>query len=97
MPIHRVLANKEIETDRGRVALERGPLVYCVEGIDNGGRARDIVLPDSTELVAEHRIDLLGGVTVLRARMAQAWKVADLWQFRITHGRIEAMARCACG
>jgi len=68
MPIHRVIANKEIETDRGRVALERGPLVYCIEGIDNGGRARDIVLPESTELVAEHQTDLLGGVTVLRAK-----------------------------
>ena len=32
MPIHRVLANAEIEADRGRVALERGPLVYCIEG-----------------------------------------------------------------
>jgi hypothetical protein len=70
MPIHRVLANPEIEADRGRVALERGPLVYCIEGIDNGGEARNVVLPESTELVAEHRPNLLGGVTVLCAKHA---------------------------
>jgi DUF1680 family protein len=68
MPIHRVLANAQIEADKGRVALERGPLVYCIEGIDNGDQAQNVVLPDSTELVAEHRANLLGGVTVLRAK-----------------------------
>jgi len=68
MPIHRVLANEGIEADRGRVALERGPLVYCAEGIDNGGRARTLVLSTKVELVAEHRKDLLGGVTVIHAK-----------------------------
>jgi len=68
MPIHRVLANPMVQGDQGRVALERGPLVYCTEGIDNGNKVRTVVLPDSAELVAEDRPDLLGGVTVLRAK-----------------------------
>ncbi len=68
MPIHRVLANEGVEADRGRVALERGPLVYCAEGIDNGGRARSLVLSPDAELVAEHRKDFLGGVTVIRIK-----------------------------
>lgn len=67
MPIHRVLANDAVEADRGRVALERGPLVYCTEGIDNGGRARTLVISPDAELLAEYRKDLLGGVTVIRA------------------------------
>ena len=97
MPMHRVLANAEIEADRGRVVLERGPLVYCIEAIDNGGQARNVVLPESTELVPEHRPKLLGGVTVLRARIRQARKRPPLRQFPITPGRIGAMARCASG
>ena len=68
MPIHRVLANEGIEAGRGRVALERGPLIYCAEGIDNGGQARTLVLPADAELVAEHRKDLLGGITVILRR-----------------------------
>ena len=38
-PVRRVVANERVEEDRGKVALERGPLVYCAEGIDNEGRS----------------------------------------------------------
>lgn len=65
MPIRRVLAHEAVQADAGRVALERGPLVYCLEGVDHAGRVQNIVLPEGTKLVAEHRHDLLGGVTVL--------------------------------
>jgi len=68
MPIRRVYAHAKVEADRGRVALMRGPVVYCLEGIDNGGRALDIVLPKDAPLTAEHRADLLGGVTVILGR-----------------------------
>jgi DUF1680 family protein len=45
MPVRRVVANEKVEADRGRVALMRGPLVYCVEGADvAGGRVSDLVL-----------------------------------------------------
>lgn len=67
MPIERVKADARVEADRGRVALMRGPIVYCLESIDAGGRVRDLVLPDSARIGTEDRADLLGGVTVLRA------------------------------
>lgn len=66
MPIRRVLAHDQVEADRGRVALERGPLVYCLEWPDNEGQVFNLVLDDQTKLRAEHEKDLLGGVTVLR-------------------------------
>ena len=45
MPVRRVGANEKVEADRGRVALVRGPLVYCVEGADvEGGKVLDLVL-----------------------------------------------------
>lgn len=65
MPIRRVLGHPNIEDTRGKVALERGPLVYCAEGIDNGGQALNLYLPDDLALSAEHRDDLLGGLTVI--------------------------------
>ncbi len=65
MPIRRVLAHDAVQADAGRVALERGPLVYCLEGADHAGHVHNIVLPDETRLVAEYRNDLLGGMTVL--------------------------------
>ncbi len=72
MPVRRVLANEKVEADRGRVALERGPLVYCVEGIDHQGRVSNLVLPDAALLTARHRPDLLGGITVLEGQGLRA-------------------------
>jgi len=65
MPIRRVHADPRVVADRGRVALQRGPLVYCVEGIDHGGRVDQLVLPPGSVLSAAHRAELLGGVTVI--------------------------------
>ncbi len=65
MPIRQVLSNERVEPNRGRIAFERGPLVYCVEGADHDGRVLNLWIPDSTAWTSEHREDLLGGVTVL--------------------------------
>jgi uncharacterized protein len=65
MPIRRVLCHGNVEANRGRVALERGPVVYCIEGADHDGKVMHMFLPDDAALTAAHRPDLLGGVTVL--------------------------------
>jgi hypothetical protein len=66
MPVRRVVANEQVEADRGRVALMRGPLVFCVEGVDvAGGKVGDLMLPDDAPLATEFRSDLLGGVQVI--------------------------------
>ncbi len=50
MPVRRIRANEAVAQDRGRFAVERGPLVYCAEGVDNGGKAYDAVLPPDVAL-----------------------------------------------
>ena len=45
MPVRRIRANGKVAADRGRAAVERGPIVFCAEGIDNGGKALDACLP----------------------------------------------------
>jgi DUF1680 family protein len=66
MPIHRIEAHPAVKANAGRVAIQRGPIVYCFEGVDHGGLVRNIVLPHDPKLTAEHRPDLLGGVTVVK-------------------------------
>jgi DUF1680 family protein len=66
MPIERIRAHPRIEADGGRVALSRGPLVYCLEATDNGGHVRNLVIPAGTQLAMQHRADMLGGVTVIK-------------------------------
>jgi DUF1680 family protein len=65
MPIRRLHADQRVRANSGRVALQRGPIVYCVEGVDHGGKVADLVLPPEAALAAELRPDLLGGVTVI--------------------------------
>jgi DUF1680 family protein len=72
LAIQRVRAHPSVEADAGRVALQRGPIVYCVEGADHKGRVKNLLLPRDTELVAQYRSDLLGGVTVLKGTAVRA-------------------------
>jgi len=65
MPVKRIYADPRVYANRGRVALQRGPLVYCLEGIDHNGKVLDIMLPGNAKLTTEKRPDLLGGVTVI--------------------------------
>ena len=68
MPVRRVVAHEKVGENRGKVALERGPLVYCAEWPDNDGRVLNLLLPDDAELTPQHRPDLLGGVSVLEGK-----------------------------
>lgn len=67
MPARRIVADARVAAAAGRVALQRGPIVYCIESIDIDGRVRNVSLPDNAELRTEFRSDLLGGVDVIRA------------------------------
>jgi len=71
-PVRRVRADERVAADKGRVALMRGPLVYCFEGVDNGGSARSICLPAEAELKVEQVGTILGGTRVIRARGKRA-------------------------
>jgi len=68
MEVRRVRSHEKVAANAGRVALERGPVVYCAEAVDNGGHVFNLVLPDDARLAARHRPELLGGVTVLTGR-----------------------------
>jgi hypothetical protein len=61
-------ADPRVDAVRGCVAIERGPLVHCLEQTDHpSGGLDDVLLDTSAPLTAEYRADLLGGATVVRA------------------------------
>ncbi|MCR4860646.1 MAG: glycoside hydrolase family 127 protein [Bacteroidales bacterium] len=61
-----VRANEAVEADRGRLAVECGPLVYCAEWPDNETDVLEASVSVQDELTSEFRSDLLGGVRVIR-------------------------------
>jgi DUF1680 family protein len=75
MDVQKITAHENVKDDLGKIALQRGPLVYCAEWPDNGGKAGNIFLPAQTRLTSEYKPDLLQGVTVIRGE-ASALTVA---------------------
>ena len=65
MPIRRVLANDRVSDDQGKAAIQRGPLVYCLEAVDNNGKTSDVTLPLDAPLAHTFNKDLLGGIEVI--------------------------------
>ena len=65
MTVQRVVANDKVEDNRGKMALQRGPFVYCFEEVDNGKNIKDLALADEMEFSTGFRSDLLGGVLVV--------------------------------
>jgi DUF1680 family protein len=82
MPVRRVECHPYVAENAGRVALMRGPLLYCVEQADNRDvDLRDLVL-NGTEPTVRFEPDLLGGVTVLQAE-ARSAPPAAAWEDRL--------------
>ena len=68
LTVRRVLANEAVTTDRGLAALERGPVVFCLEGADNGGDVLRLIIPDDVKFETRFEPSLLGGVQTIKGR-----------------------------
>ncbi|MCD6393019.1 MAG: glycoside hydrolase family 127 protein [Planctomycetes bacterium] len=69
MPIKRVYAHEKIAADKGKVALMRGPITYCIEAVDNPDiKVLGVALPKEAKLHAQYRPELLGGATIIEGK-----------------------------
>lgn len=93
MPVERVYAHPAVRADIGRVALQRGPLVYCLEQADHSVPLERIVLPAQAELSVRFAPELLGGVVVVEGP-AQALSDAG-WEGRLYGVQPPALQPCA--
>ncbi len=65
MSIRYISAHSNVTENAGKVALERGPVVFCAEGIDNGGKALQLTVPEKQNLSIQYNPHLLNGVVVI--------------------------------
>jgi DUF1680 family protein len=69
MYIRHVTASENVPADRGRIALQRGPIVFCAEWPDTpNGKVRKLLLPDDQPLTTRFDPALLNGVQVIEGR-----------------------------
>lgn len=83
MEVEVCAADPRVKADLGKRYLRRGPIVYCMEGIDNPDYATAYLSP-STEYTAEWRPDLLGGCTVITAREGNSTLSAHEGNYTLT-------------
>ncbi len=65
VPAHFVRANPRVRADAGKLAIEKGPLVYCLEETDNGENLSAVFADAKGKLVETYEENLLGGVTTV--------------------------------
>ena len=66
MNINRVTANEKVKADRGLVALERGPILFCLEDKDNSFNLNDLILPDEADLKLSFNKDIFTGTYTIQ-------------------------------
>ncbi|MDF2432195.1 MAG: uncharacterized protein JWP44_1826 [Mucilaginibacter sp.] len=69
MEVQRVIANAALGDDNGKIALQRGPIMYCAEWKDNDGKATNMIVPKGTMFTTLFEPSLLNGVMVLKAQV----------------------------
>ncbi|QGQ95917.1 glycoside hydrolase family 127 protein [Paenibacillus psychroresistens] len=67
MTVQLIQANPSVRSNAGKAAIQRGPLVYCLEEIDNGQQLASISLATNSKLTAAFDANLLGGIVVIEA------------------------------
>jgi uncharacterized protein len=77
MEVKEVVAIDSVKDDRNRLALQRGPLIYCVEHPDNNGKAMNFIIPDNTTFRTEAKNNLLNGIITISAEVPVAVPNAD--------------------
>jgi DUF1680 family protein len=85
MPVERIAAHPNVRQDAGCIALQHGPVVYCLEEADNGPHLANIVMPRDARLTTQFDANLFGGVNVVTGGAVraepQAWP-GELYQPR---------------
>jgi len=98
MTVQRIRAHPHVNHDVGCVALQRGPLVFCVEEIDHGDQLGLLHLPKTAALTERFDADLLGGTIVIEARAERLKPVNDklysLAEPEVTLTTIKAVPYC---
>jgi DUF1680 family protein len=77
LAVQRLYAHPNVRQNRDRVALRRGPLVYCLEGVDNQVPLNRISLSRASAFEVRFEENLLGGVVTLQAPAAA--EVSEDW------------------
>ena len=67
MPIRSVISHPKVIENKGKIAIERGPIVYCAEGIDNDDGIGNLKVSGNMRFNSFYESETLNGVVVLKS------------------------------
>ena len=77
MEVRKIVARHEVKYDQDRIALQRGPLMYCVEGTDNGANAWNFIVPANASFTTSNYKVLDDSVTSIQTEVPTVTISAD--------------------
>jgi DUF1680 family protein len=72
-----VQATDSIKANRNKVALQRGPLIYCVEQLNNGGPEQTYLIPENAVFSTAFDSNTLNGIVAIKARVPSLQPTPD--------------------
>ncbi len=85
MPVRKVIADERVKADLGKMAIQRGPVIYCAEWPDNNtGNVLNLLIEKDSPMTTEYVSSLLEGTQVIRVKGSQTKRTLD--------GKIEKLA-----
>jgi DUF1680 family protein len=71
------VANEKVAADRGLVAIERGPILYCLESPDNQFNINNFIIPDHAEMKVVFDKNLLSGINIIQGEGIEIKPASD--------------------
>ncbi|NDV58492.1 glycoside hydrolase family 127 protein [Bacteroides sp. 519] len=85
MDIRQIRAHQNVEDDRGKLAISRGPIVYCLEGKDQpDGHVFNKYIPEDTKFASTYQEEFLNGVMVLNTTAYEVEKDGSIKEVPVT-------------
>lgn len=66
MTVEKIISNEKVANNKGKMALQFGPLIYCLESPDNFGATSNVIIPETSTFTTEFQPALLNGVMTLQ-------------------------------
>lgn len=91
MEVRRVVSRPELKQNNDRVAIQYGPMVYCVEGADNDGKAWNFIVPKTTQFNVQYEAGLLGGVNTITFNVKEPVGAGDGQSIQLKDRTVKAI------
>ncbi len=97
MPVELIEAHPDVRENIGRVAIQRGPIVYCAEQTDHVTPVEDLLIPMHSTFTPRYDPDLLGGIVVIEGQVGEVDRArwAETLYQPITDARLPETSLCA--